>query len=93
VGHRTDSYHCAEIHMRKDEIKLEDPIEVDLNLVSRRARVPRQYLAKTGKGLYSVGRAAPKQTARILDVIFRHYLEIRPYPDEDEDDYGVIVEW
>jgi len=68
--------------------------------VARRARVPRAYLTKTGRNTYSLGRATPKQSARVFHVIFRNYLGIVPHPDEEDDigfmeddDYAVGAEW
>jgi len=99
MGHRVDSYYFADIRMRGEVIKLEKPVAIDLAFVARRARVPQPYLTKIGPDTYALGRATPKQAARVLDVIFRHYLGIRPHPDDegyvdlDEDDYAVSAEW
>jgi len=99
MGPRDDSYHFADILMLHERIKLGKSVPVDLGLVARRARVPRAYLSEVGRNTYSLGKANPRQAARILDVIFRHYLGIRPHPDEDgdvdleEDDYAVGAEW
>src|SRR5262245_15649520 len=100
MGARVDSYHFADILMRNEVIKLRKSVAVDLDFVARRARVPRRYLTKTGRNTYSLGRATPKQAARVLHVIFRHFLGIRPQPDEEDDidmmeddDYGVCAEW
>jgi hypothetical protein len=92
MGGRLDSYHFAALRMRKEEIEPEEPLAIDLDLVARRAQVPRAYLAKVGKRTYSVGRATPKQTARVLDTIFRRYLGIRPHTGEGND-YAVGAEW
>jgi hypothetical protein len=92
MGGRLDSYHFAKIAMRKEEIKPEEPLAIDLDLVARRARVSRSYLAKVGKRAYSVGRATPKQTARVLDTIFRQYMGICPHTGEGND-YAVGVDW
>jgi hypothetical protein len=91
MGGRVDSYDFAEIRMRKDQIKLHQRVAIDVDLRARRARVPRPYLAKQGKSTYSIGGATPKQAARILDTIFRDYLDIRPHTGED--DYAVGAEW
>src|SRR5262249_10729782 len=100
MGSRIDSYHFADILMRGEEIKLRDSVEIDLDLVARRARVPRAYLTKTGRKAYSVGRATPKQTARVMHMIYRDYLDIRPHPDDEDDidlmeddEYAVSAEW
>jgi hypothetical protein len=39
-----------------------------------------------------VANASPIEAARIMDAIFRTYLEIRPHPDEGND-YAVGAEW
>jgi hypothetical protein len=91
MGGRVDSYHFAEIRMRKDQIKLQHAVAIDLDLLARRARVPRPLLARLGRSSYSIGGATPRQAARILDRIFREYLDIRPHTGED--DYAVGAEW
>lgn len=99
MGPREETYHFADILMLNDRIRLRKSVPVDLGLVARRARVPREYLSEAGKNSYSLGKVNPRQAARVLDVIFRHYLGIRPHPDEDgdvdleEDDYAVGAEW
>src|SRR5262249_31803135 len=73
MGLRVDSYHFADVRMLGRDIELAEAVVVDLDFVSQRARVPRQYLTHTGRNRYSLGRATPKQTARVLHVIFVHY--------------------
>ena len=41
---------------------------------------------------YSVGKATPIQAARIMDVIFRQYMGIRPHTGEG-DGYAIGAEW
>jgi hypothetical protein len=91
MGGRVDSYHFAKIRMRQDEFELQEPIVIDIELVTQRAGVPPSCLSKKG-GAYSIANATPMQAARIMDVIFRHYLGIRPHTGEG-DDYGVCAEW
>jgi hypothetical protein len=91
MGDREDSYHFAEIRMRAGEIAFEQPTELDIPLVTKRAAVPESCLSRTQAG-YSIARATPIQAARILDEIFRQYLGIRPHPGEGND-YAIGAEW
>jgi hypothetical protein len=91
MGGRVDSYHIAEIRVRQDEFKLQKPMDVDIELVTKRAGVPQSCLSKNGD-VYSIAKATPVQAARIMDVIFRQYLGIRPHTGEG-DDYAVGAEW
>jgi hypothetical protein len=91
TGSRVDSYHFAEIRMRQDEVKLQQPIEIDIELVTHRAGVPGSCFSKSGD-LYSIGKATPMQAARIMDVIFHHYLGIWSNATEGND-YAVGAEW
>jgi hypothetical protein len=91
MGGRVDSYHFAEIQIKQDEFKLQKPVEVDIELVTKRAGVPESCLSKNGD-VYSIAKATPVQAARIMDVIFRQYLGIRPHTGEG-DDYAIGAEW
>jgi hypothetical protein len=101
MGSRVDSYHFATIRMRQGEIKfmvetnsldwVEAAFDVDIPAVAKRAGVPDSCLSKT-EGGYSVAKATPIEAARILDVIFRQYMGIRPHTGEG-DDYAVGAEW
>ncbi len=101
MGGRVDSYHFAAIRMRKDEIKfmvqtntlawIEKTLEIDIQAVTKRAGVPESCLSKSEAG-YSVGKATPIQAARIMDVIFRQYMGIRPHTGEG-DGYAIGAEW
>ncbi len=91
MGSREDSYQFAAVQMRGFEIRLVKRKPLDLDLLAKRARVPRGYLCQVSGTRYTLGRATPKQTARLLDVIFRLHFGIHPHPDED--DYAVGVEW
>lgn len=99
MGPREDSYHSADILMLNERIKLRKSVPINLGVVARRARVPRAHLSEVASKTYSLGKANPRQAARVLDVIFREYLGIRPHPDEDgdvdleEDDYAIGAEW
>jgi hypothetical protein len=90
AGSRPDSYHFAAIRMRQDDIELERPIELDTELVTKRAGATDACLVKTAS--CSIGEATPCEAACMLDFIFRHYLGIRPHPDEG-DDYAIGAEW
>jgi hypothetical protein len=91
MGSREDSYVYAAIQMRGSEIRLVKRRLLDLDLLAKRARVPRDYLSQLSGTTYTLGRATPKQTARLLDAIFRLHFGIHPHPDED--DYAVGAEW
>jgi hypothetical protein len=91
MGPRVDSYHFAKIRMRLDQIKPENPLEIDIDLVTQRAGVPRSCLSKDGDA-YSIAGATPMQAARMMDVIFRQYMGIRPHTGEG-DDYAIGAEW
>lgn len=91
MGGRVDSYHFAAIRMRKGEIAFEKPLDVDIQKVTKQADVPESSLFKT-EGGYSVAKATPIEAARIMDVIFRQYLGIRPHTGEGND-YAIGAEW
>jgi hypothetical protein len=101
MGSRVDSYHCASIRMRQGDIMFmvqtntlawtEKKLELDIQEVTKRADAPESCLSKTEAG-YSVGKATPIQAARIMDVIFRQYMGIRPHTGEG-DGYGIGAEW
>jgi hypothetical protein len=91
MGSRVDGYHFAAIRMRQGEIAFEKPLEVDIQKVTKQAGVPESCLSKS-EGGYSVATATPIQAARIMDVIFRQYMRIRPHTGEG-DDYAIGAEW
>ncbi len=62
MGGRVDSYEFAKIQMRQDEFKLQRPMDVDLDLVARRAGVSRSCLSRNGD-VYSVAKATPVEAA------------------------------
>jgi hypothetical protein len=89
MGHDEDSEHHAEIRMRRDELQLDEAIDVEA--VIQRAGVPRSSLIAAGAN-YSVASASPTDAARVMDTIFRHFLGIRPFADQG-DDYAIGAEW
>ncbi len=91
MGDRVDSYRFAVIRMRQDSLEFDKPIDVDIDLVTKRAGVPQTCLSKNGN-IYSVASATPIQAARVMDAIFRQHLGIRPHQDEGND-YAVGAEW
>lgn len=100
MGGREDSYFFAEIRMRQGEIAFKsspqvgrpvETVDLDVQLVRKRAGVPESCFSKTDGG-YSVAKATPIQAARLMDVIFRDYLGIRPHSGEGGD-YAVGAEW
>jgi len=91
MGGRLDSYHFAAIRMRQGEIAFEKPLDVDIQEVTKQAGVPESCISKA-EGGYSVTNATPIQAARVMDVIFRQYLGIRPHTGEGND-YAIGAEW
>jgi hypothetical protein len=91
MGHRVDSFHFATIRIRQNELRIDGPEVLDSELVAKLARVADLCLEKKGN-FYSIAKATPKQASRVLDVIFRHYLGIRPHTGEG-DDYAFGAKW
>jgi hypothetical protein len=89
VGPRIDTYHMAEISMRRDELKLDAPL--DVKSVIEFAGVPPSSLGAVDNN-YSVAKASPLEAARVMNAIFRHFLGIRPHTGEG-DDYAIGAEW
>ncbi|HEX3357919.1 MAG TPA: hypothetical protein VHS31_13185 [Tepidisphaeraceae bacterium] len=89
VGEDEDSDFMAEIRMRRDELQLDEPVDVDA--IIQHAGVARASLVKAGEN-YSVAGASPAEAAWVMDAIFRLCLGIRPHADE-KDDYAVGAEW
>src|SRR4051812_34535510 len=89
MGHRVDSYHMAEIRLRRDELALGEPL--DVNAITKLAGVPEAALRSTGAN-YSVQHASPEEAAKVMNAIFRNVLGIRPHTGEG-DDYAVGAEW
>ena len=89
MGHDEDSDYLAEIRVRRDELELDEPLDVEA--ITRRAGVAQSSLTQAGAG-YSIANASPADAARVMDAIFRHALGIRPHADED-DDYAIGAEW
>ncbi len=90
VGHRPDSFRCAEIRLLGSTLAIDAP-PINLPLIRKAARVSSTALVTQGSQ-YSVSHVSPEQAAHILDAIFRHHLGIQPFPDEDND-YAVGAEW
>ena len=89
MGPRVDTYHMADIRLRRDELELYAPLNV--KSVTELAGVPQSSLGAVGRN-YSVAKASPLEAARVMNAIFRHFLGIRPHPGEG-DDYAIGVEW
>lgn len=90
-GERAETLHIAEVRLMSDVLDL--GIALDIAQVVSLAKVPRRALASAGETLYSVAAATPREVAQILDALFRHQLEIRPFADAGGDDYAVGAEW
>lgn len=89
-GSEPESCQFAEIRMLREKMVVGDK-PLDLAQITQSARVGSTALMCEGN-LYSVGCASPRETAQILDAIFRNHFCIRPFADEG-DDYSVGAEW
>jgi hypothetical protein len=88
-GHRRDSYAPFSVRVRRDVVVIAQP--VDATRVTARAGVgPAAFVPVEGG--YSIATATPEEAARVLDVVFRHELGLRPFADEN-DDYAFGAEW
>ena len=89
-GDGPDSCEFAEVRMLRDKLDVgEKPL--DISRVIQAAHTGVSSLLADG-AQYSVGAASPREVAQILDAIFRHHFNLRPFADED-DDYAVGAEW
>jgi hypothetical protein len=88
--HGPDSYQVENVRMLGDRLDV-GAEALDIPRVVQAARTGPASLVAAG-AYYSVAAASPRQTAQILDAIFRHHFGIRPFADED-DDYAVGAEW
>ena len=87
--HEDNSYHLAEIRMRREWI---DPgVSVNTETVATAAHVQTSQIVAEG-GIYELPGTTPLEAARVLDAIFRGYLDIRPFADQDND-YAIGAEW
>ena len=91
-GSRPDSYHVAEVLLRGDEIRIDEP-HVDLSAVFKAGGLEENEIdvQSDGAGMIRIGRATDEQLARFLDGLFRGKLGIREF--DDEGDYSVGAEW
>ncbi|HEY2589065.1 MAG TPA: hypothetical protein VGI81_25200 [Tepidisphaeraceae bacterium] len=89
MGHRMDSYHMAEIRVRRDELELDKPL--DVKAIIKRAGVPESALNPIGAN-YSIRQASPDEAAKVMNAVFRNVLGIRPHTGEG-DDYAIGAEW
>jgi len=88
AGQDENSYHLAEIRMRRGSIDTNIPIDVEL--VAKAAQIQASRIDGEG-GIYRLSGTTPLDAARTLDSIFRHHLKIRPHAEED--DYAIGAEW
>src|SRR5215203_5923864 len=63
MGRDADSYHMAEIPMQRDEIQVDQPLDVDS--IMRHAGVARSSLTRAGSN-YSLAGASPADAAKIF---------------------------
>jgi hypothetical protein len=89
AGQHENSYHLAEIRMRRESIN--PGILIDVDLVARAAQVEKSCIVRTDH-LYELLGTTPLEVARIFDAIFRGHHGIRPHVDEG-DDYAIGAEW
>jgi hypothetical protein len=89
MGSREDTYHMAEIRLRRDEMELDEPL--DAKDITRFAGVPERALQPIGAN-YSFHEASPNEAAQVMNAIFRNVLGIRPHTGEG-DDYAIGAEW
>jgi hypothetical protein len=89
AGRDENSYHMANIRMRRDELQLDQPVDVES--ITQLAGVPRSSLVQVGVN-YSIAQASPADAARAMDAIFRHCMGIRPHADQ-RGDYAIGAEW
>jgi hypothetical protein len=91
-GSRPDSYHVAEVRLRGDEIRIDEP-QVDVSAVLEVGDLEADEIEveSNGAGGLRVRRATPAQLARFLDGLFRGQLGVRKF--DDDGDYAVGAEW
>jgi hypothetical protein len=91
-GNRPDSYHVAEVRLRGDEIRIDEP-QVDVPAVLEMAELKDDDIDVDydGVGTLRVHRASHAQLARFLDGLFRGQLGVREF--DDDGDYAVGAEW
>jgi len=89
AGLREDSFYFGEIRMCRDTIDPGTPI--DIQLITEGAQTQASSLAGHD-GVYQLSDTTPLEAARILDSIFRHHLNIRPFAQEGND-YAIGAEW
>lgn len=90
MGERPDSYMFSEVHLLGTALDVGDR-PLDIAAVGRAAGLPEGCLVHSGSH-YLATALTPRETARLLDAIFRTHGRIRPFPDEDND-YAVGAEW
>ena len=90
-GIRSDSYHDAEVRLRGDEIRIDEP-QLDVSVILKVADLENDDIdvGFDGAGALRVRRATPAQLARFLDGLFRGQLGVQKF---DYDDYAVGAEW
>lgn len=91
-GSRPDSYRMAEIRLRGDEIRIDEPL-AEVSAILRVGDLDDDDIdiEFDGAGGIRVRRATPMQLAKFLDGLFRGHLGVRKF--DDENDYTVGAEW
>lgn len=90
MGDRPDSYAFSEVRLLGDRLDVGDS-PLDTEAVCRASALPADTLTPAGPH-YLVASLTPRQTAQLLDAIFRQHGHLKPFPDEG-DDYAVGAEW
>lgn len=92
MGTREDSHHTAEVRLLGRTIDVASH-EVNEAHVMHQADADLQGVSVERDGSkITLAEARPRQIAVFLDVMFRTQLQIRGWPDQD-DDYAVGFEW
>jgi hypothetical protein len=90
MGQRPDSYAFSEVRLLGDRIDIGDT-SLNTKAVCAAAGLPSDCITLS-RSHYITTSLSARQTAQLLDSIFRHHAHIKPFPDED-DDYAVGAEW
>ena len=90
MGGRPDSYTFSEVRLRGNHLDIGDT-SLDTVAVCRACALPADVLTRSDSH-YVSSSLSPRQTAQLLDAIFRQHGHIQSFPDEG-DDYAVGAEW
>jgi hypothetical protein len=88
AGNHENSYHLAEIRMRR--MWIDSGIAIDVALIVKAAQTQTSSIVGED-GIYQLSGTTSLEAARILDSIFCNQLKIRPHADQG-DDYAIGAE-